>query len=152
MRLFKKKERKEPKKTPSKGKNTEKRKKGGKFSAFKPLVEITVKFLADLRRKIRVKNFQINMIMAADDPCDLAINYGKAWAAVGNLMPLLESVFIIKKRDVQVQCDFTADATRVLAKIDVTITLWRLVALAVKFGVPAIREYLKYTNKGGTVK
>lgn len=148
------KEKQEPKKTAPKGKPAAKEKRGGKLSAFKPLLEIAWNFLGDLRRKIRVKRLEMNLIMAADDPCDLAVNYGKAWAAVGNLMPLLESIFIIKKRNIQVQCDFTADVPRVLARMDVTITVGRIVALAVKYGVPAIREILnlKNTNEGGAVK
>ena len=148
------KEKQKPKEQTSKAKPSVKEKKGGRLSSFKPLLKIAWGFLGDLRRKIRVKHLEMNLIMAADDPCDLAVNYGKAWAAVGNLMPLLESIFIIKKRNVQVQCDFTADEPRVLARIDVSITVGRITALAVKYAVPVIREFLKLTktNEGGAVK
>ena len=91
--------------------------------------------------------------MAADDPCDLAVNYGRAWAAVGNLMPRLERVFVIQKRNIDVECDFTADKTRVLARLDLTITLGRMLglvfALIGRAGVELIRIVLK--RKGGAV-
>ena len=95
----------------------------------------------------------VKLIMAADDPCDLALNYAKAWAAIGNLMPQLERVFVIQKRDVEVECDFTADKTRVLARLDLTITLGRLLALIFALVGRAIVELVKIIikRKGGAV-
>lgn len=126
------------------------KKKGGKLSDFMPLLEIALQFLGGLRRKLRVNKMEIDLVLASDDPCDLAINYGRAWAAVGNLMPLLEQMFVIRKRNVQVNCDFLVDTTRLTARLDVTITVGRVLGLAVKYGVLAFREYLKL-KKGGAV-
>ena len=86
--------------------------------------------------------------------CDLAIAYGGAWAAVGNLIPLLEQCFVIKKRDIDVGCDFTADETLVTARLDITISVGRILTLAAVYGYRALREYLKSLNnkKGGAVK
>ena len=129
-------------------------KKGGKLTDFFPLVEIALKFLGGLRRKLRISNLEMSLVMAADDPCDLAVNYGKAWAAVGNLLPLLEQIFVIKKRNIQVQCDFTGDHIRICFRGDVTITVGRLLSLVVVYGVKALREYLSIMKlrKGGTAK
>ena len=128
-------------------------KKGGALSDFLPLVNVLLKFLNGLRKKLRVNVLTLKLIMAADDPCDLAVNYGKAWAVVGNLMPQLERVFVIKKRNVEVECDFTADKTRVLAKLDITITLGRLLVLTVVLIVRAVVELIKIfmKRKGGAV-
>ena len=92
--------------------------------------------------------------MAADDPCDLAVNYGRAWAAVGNLMPRVERLFVIKKRNIEVECDFEATQTTVIARLDLTITLGRIVATVVVYGVKALIEFLKIKNKrkGGASK
>ena len=97
---------------------------------------------------------ELKLIMAADDPCDLAVNYGRAWAAVGNLMPRLERVLVIKKRDIEVECDFEANQTRVIARLDLTITLGRIIGTAVVYGVEALIEFLKIKNKrkGGASK
>ena len=119
------------------------KKKGGKLSDFLPLIEVIVQLLGSFCRKIRVKQLDVNLVLAADDPCDLAVHYGKAWAAAGNLLPLLEQVFVIKKRNVQVQCDFVADTTLLTARLDLTITVGRAIGLAAKYGVLALREYLK---------
>lgn len=139
----KKREKKPVKAVSTDVKTSASKKKGGKLSDFMPLVDIAIHFLGSLRKKIRVRRLEFDLVLAADDPCDLAINYGKAWAAVGNLMPLFEQIFVIKKRNVQVQCDFIADTTLLTARLDVTITVGRLIGLAVKYGVLALREYLK---------
>ena len=125
----------------------EKQKKGGSLVDFLPLVKVALDFLGDFRRKLRLNRLELKLILAGGDPCDLAVNYGKAWAAVGNLMPRLERLFVIKKRDVEVECDFTASETQVIARLDLTITLGRLLSLAVMYGVRALREYLKLQKK-----
>ena len=94
---------------------------------------------------------EVNLVLAGGDPCDLATNSGKAWAALGNLRPRLERLFVIKKRDLEVECDFTSDETLITARLDITITLGRLIALAVRYGIRALREFLKIMKlrKGG---
>lgn len=123
------------------------KKTGGSWTDFLPLVKEVFRFLGDFRRKLRVDYLHLRLIMAADDPCDLAVNYGRAWAAVGNLMPQLERLFVINKRDVEVECDFTASETLVIARLDITITLGRLLAAVVVFGVRALTKFLKIQKK-----
>ena len=118
----KKKPAKKGKKGTSSSKSTEK-KKGGSLSDFLPFIQIALDFLDDFRSKLRIRRLEMKLIMAADDPYDLAVNYGRAWAALGNLMPQLERLFIIQKRDLEVECDFEATKTLVVARIDLTITL-----------------------------
>lgn len=129
-------------------------KKGGSLKDFMPLVRMALDFLGDFRRKLRIRRLDLNLILAGGDPCDLAINYGKAWTALGNLWPRLERIFVIKKRNVEIQCDFEASQTLVTARVEITITLGRLLLLATVYGVRAIKEIIKLQNirKGGTVK
>jgi hypothetical protein len=149
----KKEEEKVEKPKTAKGKTEKKAdtKKGGSFRDFLPLVKLLMELLGDFRRKLRVKRLELRLIMAGDDPSNLAINYGKAWAALGNLMPQLERVFVIKKRDVEVECDFTSNKTLIFARLDLTITLGRLLSLGVYHGVRILRQYLTImkTRKGG---
>lgn len=128
-----------------------KEKKGGSLTDFLPLIEVGLNFLGDFRRRLRVNRLEARVILSGDDPCDLAVNYGRIWAAIGNLMPQLERFLVIKKRDIDVQCDFTAEETLVTARLDVTITLGRLLGLAVVYAVRALKEFinLKKKRKGG---
>ena len=124
---------------------------GGSWTDFLPLIKTALSFLNGIRRKLRVKRLEMKLTLAGGDPCDLALNYGRAWAAVGNLMPLLEQVLVIKKRNVEVQCDFEAASTVVYARLDVTITLGRFLALLVRYGIRALKQYIELKNqrKGG---
>lgn len=130
----------------------EQKEKGGSIARFLPFIKLGLKFLGDFRRKLRLDNLYVRLILAGDDPCDLAANYGRIWAAVGNLMPQLERLFVIKKRDIQVECDFTASETCVVAHLDITITLGRLLALALVYGVRVLIEFLSMKRKGGGEK
>ena len=130
----------------------EQKEKGGSIARFLPFIKLGLKFLGDFRRKLRLDTLYVRLILAGDDPCDLAVNYGRIWAAVGNLMPQLERLFVIKKRDIQVECDFTASETCVVAHLDITITLGRLLALALVYGVRVLIEFLSMKRKGGGEK
>ena len=137
--------------SPPKPKPEEETKRGGSYRDFLPLIRVGLDFLGDMRRKIRVKRLRLLLVLAGDDPCDLAVNYGRALAAVKGLTAQLERVFVIQSRDVNVECDFAADQTRIAAEIDVRITLGRLLALAVVYGIRGLKEYwnLKKKRKGG---
>ena len=125
--------------------------KGGSIQDFLPLVDLVLDFLSDFGRKLRVNHLQMKLILAGSDPDVLAANYGRGWAILGNLIPLLENAFIIKRRDLEVECDFLGDKTTITARLDITITIGRLFFLLIVRGIPIFRELLKQmkTRKGG---
>ena len=120
---------------------------GGSWKKFLPLVQLGLHFLGDFRRKLRVNRLVLRLTLAGDDPCDLAVNYGRAWAAVGNLLAAMQRAFVIQKRDVEVQCDFLGEETKVVFAMDLTITLGRVLGLLVKYGIRAVKILLKMKNQ-----
>ena len=120
---------------------------GGSWKRFLPLVQLGLHFLGDFRRKLRVNRLVLRLTLAGDDPCDLAVNYGRAWAAVGNLLAAMQRAFVIQKRDVEVQCDFLGEETKVVFAMDLTITLGRILGLLVKYGIRAVAILLKMKNQ-----
>lgn len=131
-----------------------KEEKGGSLTDFLPFVKLALDFLNDFRKKLRIDHLELKLILAADDPCDLAVNYGRTWAAVGNLMTALDRVLVIGKRNIEVECDFTASQTLVIAGLDLTITLGRLLSMVGTVAVRGLKEFLifKKKRKGGAVK
>jgi hypothetical protein len=117
-------------------------------------VKVALDFLGGFRRKLRVNLLELKIVMAGGDPYNLAINYGKAWTALGNLQPRLEQIFVIKKRKLDIECDFTGSQNTVFANVELTITLGRLLGLVSVAGFRAVREFIKIKNKrkGGAVK
>ena len=143
-----KKPKEKPKQTaPKKPAEKKPKEKGGPITDFIPLVYVALDFLADLPRIFRINRLDVNLVLGGGDPADLGQNYGKACAAMGNLIPRLEEMFIIRKRDVKIQCDFEADATLVTARLDITVTIARTLGYLVRYGVRGFREFKKIMNK-----
>ena len=141
---------KKPKKAQAEGEPTEeqpepfpKPKTGGSWTDFLPLVRIALDLLNDLRRKLRVDHLKLHLTMAGDDPCDLAVNYGRMNASLAGLITQLERFLVIKKRDVHIDCDFAASQTVILARLDLTITLGRILSNAAVYGIRALTTFLK---------
>ena len=139
---------KEAKKKPAKAEKPAKKpapkpKSGGSWTDFLPLARVALDLLNDLRCKLRVNHLKLHLTMAGDDPCDLAVNYGRMNASLAALIAQLERFLVIKKRDVHVDCDFTASETVILARPDLTITLGRILAIAVRYGVRGLTTFLK---------
>ena len=126
-------------------------KSGGSWTDFLPLVRIALDLLNDLRRKLRVNELKLHLTMAGDDPCDLAVNYGRMNASLAALIAQLERFLVIKKRDVHIDCDFAADETVILARLDLTITLGRILSIAAVYGVRGLKTFLniKKQREGG---
>lgn len=141
----------EPKKDPQPQPAPQK-KENRDWKRFLPLVRTGVDFLGSLRRKLRVDHLTLRVIIAGEDPADVAIWYGRAWAAVGNAMPGLDRAFVIRKRDIQVECDFVGDKTRVVFGMDLTITLGRLIGLAVRYGIRVIKQFLAIQKNNKAVQ
>ena len=52
----------------------QKQEKGGSLLDFLPLVKTALDLLGDFRRKLRVDDLYLRLILASSDPCDLAVN------------------------------------------------------------------------------
>ena len=120
---------------------------GGSILDFLPFVELAFNFLGDFRRKLRIGHLKLHLTMAGGDPCNLAINYGRANASMAALIAQLERLFVIKHRDVHINCDFMASETTILARLDISITLGRIISLLVCYAVRAVKTYLSIQKK-----
>lgn len=105
----------------------------GSLREFVPLLDLYLQLLFNKKYKLRVKLLELKLTMANDDPFDLAMNFGKAWAIINGLLPQLERIFNIKKRKLDVGCDFLAEETMIYARADLMIPLCRLIAALVDF-------------------
>ena len=117
---------------------------GGSLTDFLPLVELALKFVGEFFHKtLHIDVLYIKLTMAGDDPADLAMSYGNTWAALGNLWPYIDRMFTIKKRDIRVQCDFEASQSVVNARVDITLTLARLLGLVFGYAFRILIKFLR---------
>lgn len=132
----------------AKAEEAARKKKGGSILDFLPLVKVGLDFLGEFfGKKLHVNRLELKITLAGGDPCDLALNYGRAWEALGNLWPRLERMMVIQKRDINIQCDFEGDKTLIYTRLDISITLGRLLGIAVRYGWRALVTFLKIRKK-----
>ena len=159
----KKKPEKQEKKAPKKKKQEDelpapppdkkKKKKRLDWKAYLPFIRLAIDFLGSLRRKLRLEKLYAKVILAGEDPCDLATAYGYAWAGASNLMAHINRLFVVGDQDVNIECDFMAEKTLATVRVDLTITIGRALGLAVGYGVRALKEFMTFKKrKGGAAK
>ena len=131
-----------------------KQKRGGKLTDFLPIMNEVLDFLVDFRQRLRVRNLEFKLVLAADDPCDLSIRYGSICAAVGGVLPLLERAFVIKHRKINVECDYIAEESLVESCIEFTFSLANLLWIMLFHGSRILSKYykiMKLTKDGATL-
>ena len=138
---------KQPEKTPAKARPQEKKPNpllSGGVDGLMQLLDLAFDTLGDLRRKLRVNELTLYVLIGgADDPAKAAMGYGRAWAAIGAITPSLERLFVIKKRDIRPALDYTISNTQIDAHLVTTITIGRSLALALRAGI----RFLKILNE-----
>ncbi|MBE6932371.1 MAG: DUF2953 domain-containing protein [Ruminococcaceae bacterium] len=144
--LPKKKKDKKPKEKAKKPKEKKERPKqpiGGLIRDFYPFVKLGFELLGCFFRKLRVNVLTLHVgFGGAGDPAAAAINYGRAWAAIGALMPQLRRFLRIKKENVSASCDFTSGEMTIFAELKATFFLGDLVAMAIRYGLRALKLLL----------
>lgn len=105
----------------------------GTLREFFPLLDLYLQLLFNEKYKLRVKLLQLKLTMAGDDPFDVAMNSGKAWAIMNGLLPQLERFFNIRKKELDVACDFLAEETMIYARADLLMPLAKLIAAVYDF-------------------
>lgn len=109
---------------------------------YLPILRVVLDLLTRLHSKLVMKQLKFRLVLSGDDPCDLAVLYGRTQAAAAILLGQIESAFNIKKRDVRIECDFAAETTLLEGFADISVMFGKLLYLAVKYGTTILREYL----------
>lgn len=145
-----KKEKEPKKKKPKEKSDAPKEKKGGKITFFKELLGVGFRMLSGIRRKLRMEQLTLHLTVggAGDDPASAAILYGRAWAAIGALTPILENTFDIRQRDIAAAIDFSEPENVIYARGRITLKLGDILVIAVYYGLRALKIYMNY-KKGG---
>ena len=145
----KKRRKKKPKKKPKEKKlGTDAQKpKGGKLSDLMDYLPWIFELIGHFRRRLLMRKLTLLINLAGDDPCDLALLYGKANGALGVVIPLLEKPFRIRKRDIQVYCDFLAEKTEIYLDLDIVACPARLLVLSLRYGYKFLKIIWKLNSE-----
>jgi len=126
LKAQKKKEKKELKKKEKAEREPEEKRPGTLKTVLNMLPEIC-KTLNRLRRKLLIKRLKIRFIAADEDPVKAALTFGASNALFGVVLPLLESAFRVKRRDVSSSVDFNATEQSIYLNAAISIAVWEAV-------------------------
>ena len=120
------------------------------------LVDLACDTLGNLRRKIRVEELMLHVTLDGSDPAKAAVLYGRSWAVLGAMTPQLERLFVIKKRDIQPVLDYNEKEMKVQARLVLTITIGRTLALGLRAGARFLKLWIEkkkavQTNESSSV-
>lgn len=105
--------------------------------------------LGDLRRKLRVETLYLRVIFGGgEDAAKAAIGYGRAWAVIGALDPMLDRFLVIRNKDMQPELRYEQQGMTAEARLILTITIGRALSLALRAGVGALK-LISELKKGG---
>lgn len=124
--------------------------KGGALDAAKkylPLVKELLPVVADaagqMKRRIRIDNFKLDLIWRAADPAACAVGFGGANAAVGMIWPLIEQNFNVKDHRIRTAVEFEAGSPTICVLAMVTMTIGQGVSLVLRVAFRFLRAYLR---------
>ncbi|HHT16374.1 MAG TPA: hypothetical protein GXZ77_01450 [Papillibacter sp.] len=148
----KKKDRKAKKKDAGK-KQEAGQKKGGTFEGLKAMLPDITDVLRRLFRRLTVDDLIIHYVAAGrENPAAGALQFGAASAGIGVLLPILESVFTIKRRDLRTNVDFNATEAYVYAKAKLSLAFWQVLVGFIRLTIKSIKLRSSETNKKGGTK
>ena len=124
-------------------------KKKGKFpwKLLKPLLSILMDLLGKMRRKFLVSELYLCVRCGGKDAAHTALQYGKAWALIGSLDPVLHNCFRIANRQAEVLCDYHSDRLRLLLEMRVTLRVGTALWLGLQALCRLIPVFLQYKKK-----
>jgi hypothetical protein len=120
-----------------------KRKKGFETKRMLAIIKPALKALGRFRRKLTVDYLRIHCAVATSDPLDTAIAYGIASSVMGTVIPLVDSAFDIRNRDVGVSFDFLSDSTGFDFWLTATVQVWEIIYIAAAFGIDILKQKRK---------
>lgn len=117
------------------------------LAQLKPMIGLALDVVKSLPRKLLIRDLTVHATFGGSDAAQTAINYGRAWAAIGAVTPVLENTFRIQKRDVDARLDYAAESVKLFLRMDIRMRIGTGVRLILTAGIQFIRILLKNKKK-----
>lgn len=103
------------------------------------LIHLGLSAMGQFRRVLRVDRFLLDCAIATGDAAKTAMAYGAAAAGVGMFLPLLEENLRVRKKDIQVICDFEGTESKIFLEVQVSALVFQLLII----GIKVLRGFLR---------
>jgi hypothetical protein len=139
--LKKKSESKEKKKVSVDGK-----KPGADTEVFKSMLGDLIRIGGKLLRGVRIDLLELDFTVASEDPYNTALLFGGGSAAAGIIISIIQNNFVLKKKKISVKADFEADKTLIHCKAELSVPIWRLIAISIMLAAAYISKRNESVN------
>lgn len=145
MRPKKEKKKKQAGKKPEKhsAQQAEKPKRGGSLTLVREFLPEVADAAGQLKRRIRIDDFQLDLVWSAPDPAACAMGFGAANAAVGMIWPLVAQNFHVKDHRIRTAVDFEQGKPTIYLLAMATLTIGQGVSLGLRVGLRLVKAYLR---------
>lgn len=103
------------------------------------LIHLGLSAMGQFRRVLRVDRFLLDCAIATGDAAKTAMAYGAAAAGAGMFLPLLEENLRVRKKDIQVICDFEGTESKIFLEVQVSALVFQLLII----GIKVLRGFLR---------
>ncbi len=118
-------------------------KKGGKLDAVRSALPLVKPALLGVKKRLTIRELELFVTWAANDPADAAVGYGYAQAALGTLWAVVDQNFKVKKSRLGCSVDFDAPDPTVYADATLTMRLGQIVTLV----IPLLIRFLSNASR-----
>lgn len=117
---------------------------------FIPLAKKMLAAIPNIFGAVCIDRLTVHVRFFQEDPADLALHYGQAWAASGWIVAALSNLFTIKRQDVRPVIDDRVDGFDLQASIRVRVFGWKIAALAMRLAKQylCLRWQMRKNRKG----
>ena len=122
-------------------------KKPGLAADFPVILKAIKKVFSRFRRRLLVKKLVLYYTAAGEDAYKTAMSFGLASAAFDSIIPALEALFRIRKRDVRESVNFMDTKARIYFKIIISIAVWEIFYIAAAMLPVALKRAGKNQTK-----
>lgn len=116
------------------------------LALVKQLLPVAIDAAGQLRRKIRIDDFDLDLTVASADPAKTAVNYGRLNGAIGMLWPLVEQNFKVKEWRIRTRMDFITEHPTVYLRTAVTLTIGQILSLGIRVASKVLPILIKPKN------
>lgn len=125
----------------------EKKKRGGTLKLVLDLLPLVLETVGKFRRKLRVDQLEMELIICNPDPADAAIQYGQANALLGSLWQPVTRAFHVKDGHAHVGVDFERQTSVIYILASLSLTIAQTLGLIVVFAVKGLAILIRNRTK-----
>lgn len=116
------------------------------------LIRLGIQALKRLRRRLRIDELQIHLLVSTPDPYQTAMLYGRLNATVYALIPALAQAVELRNQDIQIDVDFDKGRMDAYGRLLLRIYVGQLLVVAAAFGLDFLRWKLEQRREHSNMK